>query len=217
MSKNNGQRTYEPFRNGIRILQDQMENAKEADNLDSLRGVEGVGASAYFGLFDQMILRDKDNFYYHSRSRRPPMDRVNALLSFVYVLLAHDCASALECVGLDSYVGFLHRDKPGRTSLALDIMEELRPCLADRFVLKAINNRIVQKKDFEITESGSVLLTDEGRKKLLKAWQERKRETIKHPYLQEKIAWGMVSYAQALLLARMLRGDLDGYPPFFWK
>ena len=164
-----------------------------------------------------MILRDKEHFYFRGRNRRPPLDNVNALLSLVYTILANDCASALESVGLDSYVGFMHRDRPGRCSLALDLMEELRPCFADRFVLTAINNRIVQASDFEKTESGAVLLTDDGRRKLLRAWQEKKSSSIKHPYLQEKTSWGMIPYIQALLLARTLRGDLDGYPPFLWK
>lgn len=139
------------------------------------------------------------------------------MLSFAYSLLAHDCASALESVGLDAYVGFLHRDRPGRQSLALDLMEELRPCMADRFVLTMINNRVMQKKDFQKQDSGAVLLTDDGRKTFLKAWQEKKRETITHPYVKEKMQWGMVPYLQSLLLARFLRGDLDGYPPFLWK
>lgn len=186
-------------------------------DLGGLRGLEGTGASAYFDALDEMILSGKSDFFFHGRSRRPPMDRVNALLSFAYSLLAHDCASALEAVGLDSYVGFLHRDRPGRSSLALDLMEELRPCLADRFVLTLINNRIVRASDFIISENGAVLLTDDGRKAFLQRWQERKREQITHPYLEEKISWGMVPYAQALLLARYLRGDMDGYPPFLWK
>ena len=186
-------------------------------DLGGLRGLEGTGASAYFDTLDEMILSGKSDFFFHGRSRRPPMDRVNALLSFSYSLLAHDCASALEAVGLDSYVGFLHRDRPGRSSLALDLMEELRPCLADRFVLTLINNRIVRASDFIISENGAVLLTDDGRKAFLQRWQERKREQITHPYLEEKISWGMVPYAQALLLARYLRGDMDGYPPFLWK
>ena len=142
---------------------------------------------------------------------------VNAMLSLAYSLLAHDCASALESVGLDSYVGFLHRDRPGRTSLALDLMEELRPCMADRFVLTLINNRAVKAADFQYMESGAVLLTDEGRKAFLKHWQEKKKETLTHPYLGEKLSWGMIPYVQALLLARYLRGDLDTYPPFLWK
>ena len=139
------------------------------------------------------------------------------MLSFAYSLLANDCTSALESVGLDSYVGFLHRDRPGRNSLALDLMEELRPCLADRFVLTLLNNRILSPEDFEHTDSGAVLLTDGARKKFLQNWQERKRDTITHPYLGEKLPWGLVPYVQALLLARYLRGDLDGYPPFLWK
>ena len=142
---------------------------------------------------------------------------MNALLSFTYSLLTNDCASALESAGLDSYVGFLHRDRPGRNSLALDLMEELRPCFADRFVLTLVNNQVVRSEDFSISESGAVLLTDEGRKKLLKSWQERKQEELRHPYLEEKLPWGLVPYTQALLLARYLRGDLDAYPPFLWK
>lgn len=184
---------------------------------EELRGLEGVGASAYFGVFDEMILGDKETFSFHGRSRRPPLDAVNAMLSFAYSLLAHDCASALESVGLDAYVGFLHRDRPGRTSLALDLMEELRPCMADRFVLTLINNRQVKAADFLYMESGAVLLTDDGRKTFLKNWQEKKKETLTHPYLGEKLPWGMIPYIQALLLARYLRGDLDDYPPFLWK
>lgn len=200
-----------------RRIQGLLEPVLEETDLDSLRGLEGIGAAAYFDVLDEMILSGKEDFFFHERSRRPPLDRVNALLSFAYSLLAHDCASALEAVGLDSYVGFLHRDRPGRTSLALDLMEELRPCLADRFVLTLINNRVVKASDFLSAENGAVLLTDDGRKAFLQRWQERKREQLTHPYLEEKLPWGMVPYAQALLLARYLRGDLDGYPPFLWK
>lgn len=139
------------------------------------------------------------------------------MLSFAYSLLANDCASALEAVGLDSYVGFLHRDKPGRASLSLDLMEELRPCMADRFVLTLINNRMVSASDFEQTESGAVFLKDEARRAFLRAWQSKKQEEITHPYLKEKLPWGLVPYIQALLLSRYLREDLDGYPPFLWK
>lgn len=139
------------------------------------------------------------------------------MLSFAYSLLAGDCASALESVGLDAYVGFMHRDRPGRTSLALDIMEELRPCMADRFVLTLINNKVMGPDDFETAESGAVAMTDDGRRKFLRSWQERKQEVITHPYLQEKLPWGLVPYMQALLLARHLRADLDAYPPFLWK
>lgn len=189
----------------------------EAVSLDALRGLEGAAANLYFGLFNDMILRNKDDFYYHGRTRRPPLDNVNALLSFTYTMLGNDCASALEMVGLDSYVGFLHRDRPGRTSLALDLMEELRPCVADRFVLTLINDRIVSAKDFEAQENGAILLTADGRRKIQKEWQERKKAKITHPFLKEKIEWGLVPYTQALLLARYLRDDLDGYPPFLWK
>ncbi|MCD7734079.1 MAG: CRISPR-associated endonuclease Cas1, partial [Clostridiales bacterium] len=141
----------------------------------------------------------------------------NALLSFVYTMLGNECASALETVGLDAYVGFLHRDRPGRTSLAQDLLEELRPCMADRFVLTLINNQEISGKDFEEQENGAVFLTVEDRKKVQRAWQERKQAEIIHPFLKEKIPWGLVPYVQALLLARYLRDDLDGYPPFLWK
>lgn len=200
-----------------RQINDLLPQVRQVNAPDELRGLEGVGANAYFKAFDQMILGDKEAFFFHGRSRRPPLDAVNAMLSFAYSLLAHDCASALESVGLDSYVGFLHRDRPGRTSLALDLMEELRPCMADRFVLTLINNRVVKAADFQYMESGAVLLTDEGRKVFLKNWQGRKKETLNHPYLAEKLPWGMIPYIQALLLARYLRGDLDAYPPFLWK
>lgn len=198
-------------------LQTLLPQVLEAENPDSLRGLEGVGAAAYFGVFDEMILNRKADFFFRGRNRRPPLDRVNALLSFAYSLLAHDCASALESVGLDAYVGFLHTDRPGRTSLALDLMEELRPCMAERFVLTLINNRMLKAEDFQTQDSGAVLLTEDGRRAFLKAWQEKKRETLTHPFLGEKLAWGMIPYVQALLLARYLRGDLDAYPPFLWK
>lgn len=194
-----------------------LPQVRDETSPEHLRGLEGVGASAYFGVFDSMILGDRETFCFHGRNRRPPLDAVNALLSFAYSLLAHDCASALESVGLDSYVGFLHRDRPGRASLALDLMEELRPCLADRFVLTLINNRMVKAGDFLYTESGAVLLTDEGRRTFLKSWQEKKKDLLTHPYLGEKLSWGMIPHIQALLLARYLRGDLDAYPPFLWK
>lgn len=189
----------------------------EETSLDSLRGLEGVGSAAYFGVLDDLILGNKADFFFHDRNRRPPLDNMNALFSFVYSLLSHDCAAALESVGLDAYVGFLHRDRPGRSSLALDLMEELRPCMADRFVLTLVNNRVFSGADFEKQENGAVYLTDKSRKQFLKSWQEKKREELKHPYLNEKLPWGMVPYVQALLLARYLRGDLDEYPPFLWK
>ncbi len=198
-------------------LRELLPQAASETDLDSLRGVEGSGAAAYFSVFDQLILGDRPFFTFHHRSRRPPLDAVNALLSFAYSLLAHDCAAALESSGLDSYVGFLHRDRPGRTSLALDLMEELRPCMADRFVLTAINNRIFKPSDFDCRETGGVYLSDAARRVFLQRWQERKKEPLTHPFLGEKISWGLVPYLQALLLARYLRGDLDEYPPFLWK
>ena len=213
---------------GLRVNDERLKSASaqlkgllpqvaEADTLDRLRGLEGVGAAAYFDVLDDMILHNKNAFFFRGRSRRPPLDAFNALLSFAYSLLAHDCASALESVGLDAYVGFLHRDRPGRTSLALDLMEELRPCMADRFVLTLVNNRVLAPDAFETRENGAVYLTDGARRTFLKSWQEKKSETLTHPYLDEKMPWGLVPYIQALLLARYLRGDLDGYPPFLWK
>ena len=201
----------------VSTLRGLLPQVLEQTGLDALRGLEGVGASAYYGVFDHLLLSRKEEFFFHGRNRRPPLDRVNAMLSFAYSLLAHDCASALESVGLDSYVGFLHRDRPGRESLALDLMEELRPCMADRFVLTLVNNRAIKPEDFQTQDSGAVLLTEDGRRKFLKAWQERKRDALTHPYLSEKMSWGMIPYVQALLLARHLRGDLDDYPPFLWK
>ncbi|MDK8182338.1 type I-C CRISPR-associated endonuclease Cas1c [Paenibacillus sp. UMB4589-SE434] len=187
------------------------------EDLEQLRGWEGQAAVRYYKIFGQMILQQTDDFYFHSRSRRPPLDHVNAMLSFAYTLLARDTAAALEAVGLDAYVGFLHRDRPGRASLALDMMEELRGIYADKFVLSLINKRLVNKDDFFKKENGAVLMTDEARKTFLAAWQQRKQEKMEHPYLGEKIVWGLVPHVQALLLARYLRNDLDEYPPFLWK
>lgn len=198
-------------------LAQQLPAIETAVDLDTLRGLEGEASARYFSGFNQLILNQKDDFSFEGRNRHPPRDNVNAMLSFAYTLLANDCGAALESVGLDSYVGFMHRDKPGRASLALDLMEELRAPLADRLLLTLINNRMVQKNHFRRQADGVVLLNDDGRKLFLNAWQERKRDAITHPYLQEKVYWGLVPYVQALLLARYLRGDLDGYPTFFWK
>lgn len=186
-------------------------------DLDALRGLEGEASVRYFHVFDEMVLNQKADFLFDGRNRRPPTDNMNALLSFAYVLLSNDCASALESVGLDSYVGFMHRDRPGRTLLALDLMEELRAPMADRLCITLVNNRVLQDKHFERQESGAVFLGEDGRKLFLSAWQNKKKEEITHPYLKEKMAWGLVPYVQSLLLARCLRGDLDGYPPFLWK
>lgn len=190
---------------------------RKSENLESLRGWEGQAATVYNKVFNQMILQQNEDFYFRSRNRRPPLDNVNAMLSFAYTLLANDVAAALETVGLDAYVGFLHRDRPGRVSLALDVMEELRAVYADRFVLSLINKKVVNKSGFYKKENGAVIMKDETRKKFLTAWQNKKQEKITHPFLGEKISWGLVPYAQSLLLARFLRGDLDEYPPFLWK
>lgn len=198
-------------------LQESLPEILASTDLELLRGLEGKAASTYFGIFDDLILNQKDYFHFDGRSRRPPLDRVNAVLSFLYTVLANDCAAALESVGLDPYVGFMHRDRPGRASLALDLMEELRSPFVERFVLTLINNRQLQKKHFQQQSGGVILLTDEGRKLILNAWQTRKREEIRHPYLQEKVSWGLIPYIQALLLARTLRGDMDAYPTFLWK
>ena len=184
---------------------------------DSLRGIEGEAATRYFAVFDELILQNKEDFYFRGRSRRPPLDKVNAMLSLAYVLLASEAASALSAVGLDPFVGVFHTDKPGRRSLALDLMEELRPVMADRFVISLVNTRQVAASDFVQKESGAVLMKDDARKTLLTAWQNKKQEKIEHPFLKEKIEWGLVSHIQALLLARFLRGDLDEYPPVLWK
>lgn len=190
---------------------------RACEDLESLRGWEGQAAVSYNKIFNQMILQQKEDFYFTLRSRRPPLDNVNAMLSFAYTLLANDMAAALEGVGLDAYVGFLHRDRPGRASLALDVMEELRGVYADRFVLSLINKKVMNKDDFFKKENGAIIMTDEARKKFLAAWQNKKQDKITHPYLGEKISWGLVPHSQALLLARYLRTDLDEYPPFLWK
>lgn len=205
------------FKEASKQLSALILEVRSCEQLDRLRGLEGQAAITYNKLFDPMILQQKEDFQFHLRSRRPPLDKVNAMLSLAYTLLAHDAASALEAVGLDAYVGFLHRDRPGRASLALDLMEELRGVMADKFVLMLINKKLVNKDDFVTKENGAVLLTDEARKRFLTAWQNRKQEKITHPYLGEKITWGLVPHAQALLLARHLRNDLDEYPPFLWK
>lgn len=194
-----------------------LKGLPSCQTLEDLMGFEGSAAKAYFGVFDQLILQQKEDFSFKERSRRPPLDNMNALLSFLYTLLTSEVSSALETVGLDPYVGFLHQDRPGRPSLALDLMEELRPVFADRLALSLVNRRQVLGKGFVAKENGGILMDDETRKRVLAAWQERKRETILHPYLQEKIEFGMIPYVQALLLARYLRDDLDAYPPFFWN
>ena len=198
-------------------LAESIQTVQNAKSLEEIRGIEGEAATQYFSALDDLILQQKESFFFQNRNRRPPMDNVNAMISFVYTLLAHDTAAALETVGLDPYVGFLHRDRPGRVSLALDLMEEFRAVLADRFVLTLINTRQVNGSGFVQKEDGAVLMDDDTRKIILTAWQKKKQEEITHPLLGEKMEWGLVPYAQAMLLARFLRGDTDAYPPFLWK
>lgn len=198
-------------------LNESISKAQESGTIAELRGIEGDAAASYFGVFDELILRDKDIFHFSGRNRRPPKEPVNAMLSLFYTVLANDCAAALEGVGLDPYVGLMHVDRPGRASFALDLMEELRAVMVDRFIVSSINNRIIKANDFELRESGEVRLTPEGRRALFNAWQNRKKDKIVHPFIKEKIPWGLVPHIQALLMARYIRGDLDGYPPFLWK
>jgi CRISPR-associated protein Cas1 len=185
--------------------------------LDGLRGLEGEAAQRYFDNFNSFIRSDHPLMRFNGRNRRPPRDAVNALLSFLYTLLTHDCRSALETVGLDPAVGFLHRDRPGRPSLALDLAEEFRPLLGDRLTLSLINRKQVNERDFRRLDNGAVLLSDDARKTVLIAYQERKREELRHVFLDEKVPIGLLPYLQSQLLARHLRGDLDAYPPFLWK
>ncbi len=198
-------------------LKETLGKIQACQTVGDLMGFEGSAAKLYFGVFDQLILQQREAFSFKERSRRPPLDNMNALLSFVYTLLTNDVASALETVGLDPYVGFLHQDRPGRPSLALDLMEELRPVFGDRLVLSLVNRKQVTGKGFVQKESGGILMDDETRKTVLTAWQERKKEEVIHPYLKERIPFGLIPHVQAMLLARFLRGDLDAYPPFFWN
>ncbi len=191
--------------------------ALAARTLDELRGVEGDGANAYFTVFNHLLTAQSDEFRFTVRSRRPPLDRINALLSFVYALLAHDARAACEATGLDAAVGFLHRDRPGRPGLALDLMEEFRAFLADRLVLSLVNRRQVNPDGFDIRQGGGVTMDDRTRKVVLTAYQERKQEALTHPFLAERTTVGLLVHLQARLLARHLRGDLDAYPAFLWK
>jgi CRISPR-associated protein Cas1 len=194
-----------------------VELTQTAANLEALRGIEGEAGRAYFAVLDHLVGVEKDSFFMRERSRRPPLDNLNALLSFLYTLLSGDCVGALESVGLDPAVGFLHQDRPGRPSLALDLMEELRAVLADRLALTLINRRQIKPTGFHRRESGAISMDEGTRKEVLVAWQKRKQEEIQHPFLGEKVAVGLLPYAQALLLARHIRGDLDGYPVMIWK
>lgn len=207
----------ERVKRACEFLRHSTDSVMACEDAGQLRGYEGEAASIYFGVFNELILQQKKDFVFDGRNKRPPLDPVNAMLSFVYTLLADMTASGLEAVGLDPCVGFMHTDRPGRSSLALDLMEELRPALADRFVLTLINKKMVTKKEFSRKEDGAVLLSDGARKLLLTEWQNRKKEVITHPFLKEKVEWGMIPFVQAMLLAGYLRGDLDTCPPFFRK
>ncbi|MDY0104738.1 MAG: type I-C CRISPR-associated endonuclease Cas1c [Lentimicrobium sp.] len=195
----------------------RQKQALRAENMDSLRGIEGDAANSYFGVFNHLIISQKDDFIFNGRSRRPPKDRVNAMLSFVYSLLAHETESALESAGLDPYVGFLHTARPGRASLALDLMEEFRPYLADRLVLTLINRKQVSPNGFKEREESGVIMDDETRKEVISAWQKRKQDEIQHPFLKESVPIGLLPYTQALLFSRFVRGDVDNYPVFVMK
>lgn len=199
------------------FLKETLNAIPQCKTIGELMAFEGSAAKIYFGVFDQLILQQREDFMFQERSRRPPLDSMNSVLSFLYVLLTNDVASALEAVGLDPYIGFLHQDRPGRPSLALDLMEELRPVFGDRLALSLVNRKQVTGKGFTQKESGGILMDDDTRKTVLAAWQERKKDEIMHPYLKERIPFGLVPHVQAMLLARFLRGDLDAYPPFFWS
>ena len=205
------------FNTAIRSLKSSIGKALVETDLDKLRGIEGDASREYFSVFNSLILIQTADFEFTNRSRRPPMDRVNAMMSFYYTLLYHDIRSALEPTGLDPQVGFLHRDRPGRMSLALDIMEEFRPFFVDRLVLSMVNLKQIEAKDFQITGSGAVRFTENGMKKVLAEYQKKKQESLKHPYLDDEMHIGLIFHTQALLLARLIRGDIDGYPAFFWK
>jgi len=206
-----------PMQRAIQMIGAALKRLPDEHDLNTIRGIEGDTARIYFDVFDHLIVAQKEDFIFNGRNRRPPLDNVNCLLSFLYSMLAHDVRSALESVGLDPQVGFLHRDRPGRPGLALDMMEEFRPFFADRLALSLINLAQVNKKGFTQMETGAVIMNDETRKTLLVTYQQRKQDEILHPFLNEKVTVGLLFHVQALLLARYLRGDLDAYPPFVWR
>ena len=188
---------------------ESLANLENSKNRSELMGIEGIAAKAYFGVFSQMILRNESVFVFDGRTRRPPLDPVNAMLSFAYTLLGNEIAGALETVGLDPAVGYLHTMRPGRASLALDLLEELRAPLADRFVVTQINLGIfTEKRIFRKKKIGAVFMTDDARKAFLSAWQKRKQETLTHPYLKERVQWGMVAFRRPCFCPGILRGDL---------
>lgn len=198
-------------------LKSNAKKTSQARNVDTIRGFEGESAKIYFQVFDDLIVSQKEDFKFTGRNRRPPLDNVNALMSFIYSVLTHDAISALESVGLDPQVGFLHRDRPGRPGLALDLLEELRPAIADRLVLSLINRKQVTGEGFVKTESGAVSMDEDVRKTLLEAYQKRKETEFFHPFIKEKIPYGLILFAQALLLSKFIRGEIEEYPAFFWR
>lgn len=207
----------EKLKNISELLASAIIKAQNINDVDTLRGIEGESAQLYFSVFNDLILQQKEKFCFNGRSKRPPLDKVNALMSFAYSMATGMCASALETVGLDPFVGFMHTDRPGRRSLALDLVEEFRAVMCDRFILSLINKKIVSESDFEEKEDGAVMLNEDGRKLFLLHWQKRKQEIVTHPFLNEKIEWGLIPYTQALLLSRYIRGDLDEYPMLLWR
>jgi CRISP-associated protein Cas1 len=198
-------------------LANALTRLSACDDLDQVRGIEGESARAYFASFDRMVREDRESFKLDGRNRRPPLDPMNAVLSFLYALVMNDCVAGAEGVGLDPQMGFLHALRPGRAALALDLMEELRSVLADRLALTLVNRKQVTKKDFVERPGGAVHLNDDGRKEVVVAYQKRKQEEIRHPVLGQKIPLGLVPHVQARLLARVLRGDMEEYVPFLYR
>lgn len=209
-------RDDEEIQNIVAVLKDGVVKLQSAESIEQIIGIEGNCAQAYFSVFDKLITNKKADIHFSYRTKRPPLDEVNALLSFVYTIYTNEFAAALETVGLDSYIGFCHALRSGRNSLACDLIEEVR-CLIDRFVLTLINLRIITKKDFDKQISGAIWLNESGRKKVLTHWQEKKRTDYQHPYLKQKIQFGLIPYVQSNLLAKYVRGDIEEYPCFLLK
>lgn len=216
--RDHGEKIADPaaVRAGLDRLSATLRRLQGSHDLDEIRGLEGDAAHVYFDLFDHLIGKNKQDFFFHQRNRRPPLDRMNCLLSFLYTLVMHDVRSALECTGLDPAVGYLHRDRPGRSGLALDMMEEFRP-MADRIALSMVNLGQMKGGGFTISEGGGVRMDEDTRKTLLVTYQKRKQDVMLHPFLEEKMVLGLFFHTQALLFSRFLRGDLDGYPPVIWR
>jgi len=215
--RNHPDNSYDEIAQVIENLGSRLRYIQNVQSLDALRGYEGECANLYFSVLSELITSQRVDFKFDKRTKRPPLDPANALLSFLYAILTNDIRSALETVGLDPQVGFLHQIRAGRPSLALDLVEEFRAYLGDRIMLNLINLKQVSIKDFEFRESGEVRISDKARKELLIAYQKRKQEEITHPFLGEKMTIGLLPHIQAQLLARYIRGDIEEYPPFFLK